>query len=249
MRSVFYVAVAVAVAVFARSSVVAAFANADESKLLSKATPDFTADAVISGNSRKRFLRVTEPEDEDLLAADEERVKLKSLKKIAKKLDKKNMKQVAWISKGPRRTRTKKDESIVFNDSGKKLKAINDRFAFLEQNVHPPALADLLGLQTRRPACHRPAAAPAKKAAPAAKDDDEDNDDDDKDDDALAAKCAEAAKAAKKGEKKLVERSQKVLECVIVDDLVLLDDITEPIEQFEDYYTCSSVDVASMNKL
>ncbi|KAG7397979.1 Elongation factor 1-beta [Phytophthora boehmeriae] len=38
-----------------------------------------------------------------------------------------------------------------------------------------------------------------------------------------------------------------LVQCVIVDDLVLLDDITEAIEQFEDYV--QSVDVASMNKL
>ncbi|CEG42735.1 ef-1 guanine nucleotide exchange domain-containing [Plasmopara halstedii] len=38
-----------------------------------------------------------------------------------------------------------------------------------------------------------------------------------------------------------------LVQCVIVDDLVLLDDITEAIESFEDYV--QSVDIASMNKL
>ena len=38
-----------------------------------------------------------------------------------------------------------------------------------------------------------------------------------------------------------------LVQCIIVDDLVLLDDITEAIEQFEDYV--QSVDVASMNKM
>ncbi|CAI5743764.1 unnamed protein product [Peronospora destructor] len=38
-----------------------------------------------------------------------------------------------------------------------------------------------------------------------------------------------------------------LMQCVIIDDMVLLDDITEAIESFEDYV--QSVDVASMNKL
>ncbi|ETV96884.1 hypothetical protein H310_10160 [Aphanomyces invadans] len=38
-----------------------------------------------------------------------------------------------------------------------------------------------------------------------------------------------------------------LIQCIIVDDLVLLDDITEAIEAFEDYV--QSVDVASMNKV
>ncbi|POM64128.1 EF-1 guanine nucleotide exchange domain containing hypothetical protein [Phytophthora palmivora] len=38
-----------------------------------------------------------------------------------------------------------------------------------------------------------------------------------------------------------------LVQCVIIDDLVLLDDITDAIEGFEDYV--QSVDVASMNKL
>ncbi|EGZ26811.1 hypothetical protein PHYSODRAFT_353349 [Phytophthora sojae] len=38
-----------------------------------------------------------------------------------------------------------------------------------------------------------------------------------------------------------------LVQCVIIDDLVLLDDITEAIEGFEDYV--QSVDIASMNKL
>jgi elongation factor 1-beta len=38
-----------------------------------------------------------------------------------------------------------------------------------------------------------------------------------------------------------------LVQCIIVDDLVLLDDVTDAIEQFEDYV--QSVDVASMNKM
>nr|AEK80967.1 Avh224 [Phytophthora sojae] len=63
MRSVFYVALAVAV--FAHSSFVAAFAAADESALLSKTTPDFANDNVLSTDSWKRFLRSTDLDDED----------------------------------------------------------------------------------------------------------------------------------------------------------------------------------------
>ncbi|KAF1786212.1 hypothetical protein GQ600_27396 [Phytophthora cactorum] len=95
MRSVFYVAVAVAV--FARSSVVVASTNADESQVLSKTSPDFTVDAMISTDSQKRFLRVTDPEDDDLKADDEDRTKYGSLKDIIAKLDEKNMNHVAEI--------------------------------------------------------------------------------------------------------------------------------------------------------
>ncbi|KAG3080019.1 hypothetical protein PI124_g19559 [Phytophthora idaei] len=73
MRSIFYVALAVAV--LARSSVVAAFTSADESQLLSKTSPDFAADALISSDSRKRFLRVTGQDDVGLAADEEERIK------------------------------------------------------------------------------------------------------------------------------------------------------------------------------
>ncbi|OWZ10875.1 Avirulence (Avh) protein [Phytophthora megakarya] len=83
MRSAFYVAVAVAV--LARSSFVAAFTNVDESQPLSNTIPDF--DAAISNDSPKRFLRVTEPKDLDLTPDDEERVKFASLDNIIKKLD------------------------------------------------------------------------------------------------------------------------------------------------------------------
>uniref|UniRef100_M4B847 Translation elongation factor EF1B beta/delta subunit guanine nucleotide exchange domain-containing protein n=1 Tax=Hyaloperonospora arabidopsidis (strain Emoy2) TaxID=559515 RepID=M4B847_HYAAE len=38
-----------------------------------------------------------------------------------------------------------------------------------------------------------------------------------------------------------------LVQCVIIDELVLMDDITDAIESFEDYV--QSVDVASMNKL
>ncbi|KAG3122156.1 hypothetical protein PC129_g24350, partial [Phytophthora cactorum] len=91
MRSIFYVALAVAV--LARSSVVAAFTNADESQLLSKTSPDLAADAMISSDSRKRFLRVTGPED-----ADEERTqKFGSLSAIIAKLDAKELDNAAQI--------------------------------------------------------------------------------------------------------------------------------------------------------
>nr|QMU24848.1 PaRXLR24 [Phytophthora agathidicida] len=97
MRSVFYVAVAVAV--FARSSVVVASTNADESQVLSKTSPDFTVDAMISTDSQKRFLRVTDPEDDDLTADDEDRTKYGSLAQIIAKLDEKEMGHVAKILK------------------------------------------------------------------------------------------------------------------------------------------------------
>ncbi|KAG3236579.1 hypothetical protein PI124_g18417 [Phytophthora idaei] len=97
MRSIFYVALAVGV--LARSSVVAAFTNADESQLLSKTSPDFAADALISMDSRKRFLRVTDPEDDDLVVADEEQTKYGSLSAIIKKLDEKEMGNAASILK------------------------------------------------------------------------------------------------------------------------------------------------------
>ncbi|ETP07221.1 hypothetical protein F441_16460 [Phytophthora nicotianae CJ01A1] len=64
-----------AIAVLAHSSIVAAFSNPDESQLLSKASHDFVADAMISCHSQKRSLRVVEPEDDNLTAADEERTK------------------------------------------------------------------------------------------------------------------------------------------------------------------------------
>ncbi|ETI57579.1 hypothetical protein L917_21684 [Phytophthora nicotianae] len=95
MRSLFYIAVAVAV--FARSSAVAAFTNADDSQLLSKTTPDFATDAMASSDSRKRFLRATDPEDGDLQADGEERTKFKSLADIIKHLDDQKMKHVAEI--------------------------------------------------------------------------------------------------------------------------------------------------------
>ncbi|KAG7381506.1 hypothetical protein PHYPSEUDO_005963 [Phytophthora pseudosyringae] len=97
MRSIFYVALALAVV--ARSTVVAAFANADESQLLSKTFPDGAADAVISSDSRKRFLRVTDP---DLAVDDEERggQKYGSMTAIIAKLEEQNMKHVAKILSG-----------------------------------------------------------------------------------------------------------------------------------------------------
>lgn len=38
-----------------------------------------------------------------------------------------------------------------------------------------------------------------------------------------------------------------LVQCIIIDDKVLLDDITDKIESFEDYV--QSVDIASMNKV
>ncbi|OWZ18732.1 Avirulence (Avh) protein [Phytophthora megakarya] len=84
MRCAFYVAIAVAV--LARGSVITAFANTDEANLLSKATPDFATDAVIS---QKRFLRVADPKGSALMPDDEERApKIKLLSDIVEKLDK-----------------------------------------------------------------------------------------------------------------------------------------------------------------
>ncbi|KAE8889451.1 hypothetical protein PF005_g31849 [Phytophthora fragariae] len=95
MRTVFFIAVAVAV--FARGSVVAAFTDADESKLLSKTTPDFAVDAMIDSDSRKRFLRVADPEDDDLTLDDEERVRYKSPKRIITALQEQDLHDVANI--------------------------------------------------------------------------------------------------------------------------------------------------------
>nr|AEK81002.1 Avh238 [Phytophthora sojae] len=101
MRGVFFVAVAVAI--FARSSAVAAFTNADEAKLLSEAAPGLAADAVISGESRERFLRVAHPEDDDLAApaddgkTEERAPNYKSLNEILKKLDEEEMINVSKI--------------------------------------------------------------------------------------------------------------------------------------------------------
>ncbi|OWZ21884.1 Avirulence (Avh) protein [Phytophthora megakarya] len=84
MRSVFYVAFAVAV--LARTSFVAAFTNAEESQLLSKTIPDFATDTVINRETTKRFLRVTDPDDDVLTPGDEERVKIKKLSEILDKV-------------------------------------------------------------------------------------------------------------------------------------------------------------------
>ncbi|OWZ10072.1 Avirulence (Avh) protein [Phytophthora megakarya] len=83
MRCVFFVAIAVAV--LTRSSVVTAFAKTEESNLLSKTTPDFATDAVIS---QKRFLRVADPGDAELTPDDEERVKFKLLSDVIETLEK-----------------------------------------------------------------------------------------------------------------------------------------------------------------
>ncbi|OWZ06595.1 Avirulence (Avh) protein [Phytophthora megakarya] len=90
MRCVFYVAVAVAI--LSGSSVVAAFTNADEFTLSTKITPDFAVSATISSDFRKRFLRVTDPENE-------ERTKYASLSEILAKLREKDMHHVADILK------------------------------------------------------------------------------------------------------------------------------------------------------
>ncbi|KAG6616408.1 putative secreted RxLR effector peptide protein [Phytophthora cinnamomi] len=86
MRIAFYVAMGIAV--FARNSVVAVFTNTDESKLVWKTSPDLAINAMISSGTRKRMLRVTDPEESDMTAPNEERVqKYASLAEIIKKLD------------------------------------------------------------------------------------------------------------------------------------------------------------------
>ncbi|OWZ06175.1 RxLR effector protein [Phytophthora megakarya] len=89
--------VVVAVAILAPSSVSAAFTHADESAGLSKTTSDFATNTVNGGESRKRFLRVHNPEDGELNPVHEERTKYGSLQTIISKLDEKNMKEVASI--------------------------------------------------------------------------------------------------------------------------------------------------------
>ncbi|EEY67908.1 secreted RxLR effector peptide protein, putative [Phytophthora infestans T30-4] len=83
MRSLFYVALAVAV--LARTHVVAASTNADKPQLMSKTSPDFVG--TVSTEPRKRFLRATDPEDVDLMTADEERTKYGSIDGIIKRLN------------------------------------------------------------------------------------------------------------------------------------------------------------------
>ncbi|EEY62872.1 secreted RxLR effector peptide protein, putative [Phytophthora infestans T30-4] len=70
MRSTFYIVLVVAV--LARCSAVAAFTNADESQLLSKVSPDFAASDMTNTVSRKRFLRVAGPEDDDSTTNEED---------------------------------------------------------------------------------------------------------------------------------------------------------------------------------
>ncbi|OWZ12976.1 RxLR effector protein [Phytophthora megakarya] len=95
MRCVYYVVVAGAI--FARSTVSAAFTNADESTLLSKTAPAFAIDTTIGSESRKRFLRAHDLENGELTPADEERTKYGSLAAIIKKLEEKDMLDVAKI--------------------------------------------------------------------------------------------------------------------------------------------------------
>ncbi|OWZ11515.1 RxLR effector protein [Phytophthora megakarya] len=95
MRSGFYIAFAVAA--LAYNSFVVAFTNEDESPLFSNNVPDFAANAVVSNGPQKRFLRIIEPENTDLVLHDEERAKIKSneiiknlgmVKKVPKKTQK-----------------------------------------------------------------------------------------------------------------------------------------------------------------
>ncbi|KAF1786215.1 hypothetical protein GQ600_27397 [Phytophthora cactorum] len=92
-----YSTCAVAVAVFARSSVVVASTNADESQVLSKTSPDFTVDAMISTDSQKRFLRVTDPEDDDLKLMMKTELSMGASKISSQSWTKKNMNHVAEI--------------------------------------------------------------------------------------------------------------------------------------------------------
>ncbi|KAJ8569178.1 hypothetical protein ON010_g6083 [Phytophthora cinnamomi] len=111
MRCVYFVAFAVAV--LARGSVVAAFTNADESKLLLKTTPDLAADALIG---QKRFLRVADPEDDDLTTGDEERgggAKFASLSAIIKKLDEQDLTHAAEVLKNMKQTHKENAEKAI----------------------------------------------------------------------------------------------------------------------------------------
>ncbi|KAG6612658.1 RxLR effector protein [Phytophthora cinnamomi] len=103
-------------AVLAHSNVVAAFTNADESKLLSKTTPDLVANALIG---QKRFLRPTDPEDpgDDGLTAtdaDEERGgKFASVSVIIEKLDDQKMKHAAEVLAGMKQTHAENGEKAI----------------------------------------------------------------------------------------------------------------------------------------
>ncbi|KAF4038528.1 hypothetical protein GN244_ATG09308 [Phytophthora infestans] len=83
MRSMFYVVLAAAL--FTRTTVVTAFTTADESQLVSKMSPDFASDVKISGDFQTRSLRVTDPEDGNLMIDSEERTKYGSLKDVIKR--------------------------------------------------------------------------------------------------------------------------------------------------------------------
>ncbi|CAH0518870.1 unnamed protein product [Peronospora belbahrii] len=134
-------------------------------------------------------------------------------------------------------------------------------------------LRSILGTKTVN-ASSSSAAASKKTVAKKDEDEEEDDDDlfgdDDEDDEATKALAAKRAEAAKNLEElaakikalpvegltwgeghKLVPVAfgikKLLVQCVIIDDMVLLDDITDAIEGFEDYV--QSVDVASMNKL
>ncbi|OWY93740.1 RxLR effector protein, partial [Phytophthora megakarya] len=124
MRSVFYVALAVAV--LAHTSIVAAFTNAEESQLLSKTIPDFATDTVINRESTKRFLRVTDPDDDFLTPDDEERVKYASLRWIMKKLG--NVKTT------PKKAQKFRSLEMIMKrlDTAKKAPKKKQRFASIE---------------------------------------------------------------------------------------------------------------------
>ncbi|GMF41635.1 unnamed protein product [Phytophthora lilii] len=97
MRSIFFVGLVIAV--FARSSAVTAFTNTDDSQLLSNAAPDFATNILVNTDTQKRFLRVTDPDDDDLAVDDEERGgRFGSLEEIIKKLDDQTAEQARKIA-------------------------------------------------------------------------------------------------------------------------------------------------------
>lgn len=108
MRSVFFVALAIAVLV--RSDAVPATAESDQVELSSKTAPDsplvqaYTSDSVLTKESSRRFLRIRDAGDDDLtsmFAAHEERARITIPSKALKKLTAKNteLKSLAAIAK------------------------------------------------------------------------------------------------------------------------------------------------------
>ena len=160
-------------------------------------------------------------------------------------------------------------------------------------------IASIVGLRSIVMKAGKSTSAPVTKTAKKEEEEDDDDDmfgdDDDEDEEATKAAAKKRADAAKatKVKKKVIERSQVVLEvkpweaetnleelaikikatiipglkwgeghklvpvaygikkllvqCVIIDDEVLIEDITDKIEAFEEYV--QSVDVATMNKM